>query len=363
MNWPRRIAQFAPQIVQHDAIGNEVFALHNLFRKLGIASEVFCQVADLASRPHVRTSEKLKRFRGDVALVHFSHGADGFECVYETGAPIVLIYHGCTPAHYFRGANRLLAEASRQGYRQLRELSRRAAVCVAHSHFTARELEEVGAHDPVVFPYVLNEGLYSLVGDVTIQRTYGADGWVNLLTVGRIVPNKRCEDCILVFDYFRRFVQPRSRLFLVGSYEGTERYRERLEWLTDELGLSDVYFTGVVSQEALVSYYRVARAYLAMSEHEGFGAPLVEAMRFGVPVFALESCAVVETLRGAGVVFAERSWPVIAEAIGMVLEDRGLCEQLLAAQRRAVAYYAPEMAEERLRNLLQRIATRLGKTC
>ena len=363
MKWPSRIAQLAPQIARHDAIGNEVFALHAFFRRLGIQSEIYCDLADAASRPHVRAWEKVSRFKGSLLFVHFSHGAPGLARVCEMGVPFVLIYHGSTPPDYFRGTNPLLEQASREGEKQLAELAQRACLCVAHSSFTARRLEEAGSRHTLVLPYVLNEALYSAGGDPKIEKLYGGDGWVNILTVGRITPNKRCEDCIFIYDYYKRYIEPKSRLFLVGDIQGMECYRERLEHLLAELGLRDVYFTGAVSQRVLVSYYRIATAYISMSEHEGFGVPLVEAMRFGVPVFALAASAVAETLRGAGLLFREKSWPVIAEAIGLVLNDHAALEQILSEQREAVAHYSAEKAEGRLRALLQRIAEQLGESC
>ena len=45
-------------------------------------------------------------------------------------------------------------------------------------------------------------------------------------------------------------------------------------------------FTGPVPDEELAVYYRHAAVYISLSEHEGFCAPLLEAMAADVPVLA-----------------------------------------------------------------------------
>ncbi|GAC1404186.1 MAG: glycosyltransferase family 1 protein [Candidatus Velthaea sp.] len=49
---------------------------------------------------------------------------------------------------------------------------------------------------------------------------------------------------------------------------------------------ADVVFLGHRPEEELVAYYRAARAYVHPALREGFGLPLLEAMRAGVPVIA-----------------------------------------------------------------------------
>jgi glycosyltransferase involved in cell wall biosynthesis len=99
------------------------------------------------------------------------------------------------------------------------------------------------------------------------------------------------------------------------------------------LGLTNFYPKGSVSQDYLRGAYSTAHAFVCMSEHEGFCAPLVEAMLHHVPVFALGTSAVPETMGGAGVVFEPPpDYPVIAETIAAVLHDRKLRDAIVARQ-------------------------------
>ena len=65
-------------------------------------------------------------------------------------------------------------------------------------------------------------------------------------------------------------------------------------------------FTGRISSEARDGWYRRADAYICSSMHEGFCAPVVEALAHGVPVVARAAGAVPETLSGAGIIARSR---------------------------------------------------------
>jgi glycosyltransferase involved in cell wall biosynthesis len=176
---------------------------------------------------------------------------------------------------------------------------------------------------------------------------------VNFLHVGRLVPNKRIEDVLKVFYFYRRRINPDSRLFLVGIDTDMEIYSVALRQMIHDLGLSGVSFPGRVSQRELVTYYRLAHVYLCMSEHEGFCVPLVEAMYLGVPVIAFAAGAVPETLAEAGALVVRKEFAEIAELAAVLCEDAGVREALVAAGRRRAAAFLPEVVAPRVRELIE----------
>jgi glycosyltransferase involved in cell wall biosynthesis len=89
--------------------------------------------------------------------------------------------------------------------------------------------------------------------------------------------------------------------------------------------------------------------FLSMSEHEGFGVPLVEAMLMDVPIAAFRSTAVADTLGSAGVQFSSKSVPEVAELAHQLAIDTDLRERVLAGQRRRLPAFAPEAVEAALR--------------
>jgi glycosyltransferase involved in cell wall biosynthesis len=92
-----------------------------------------------------------------------------------------------------------------------------------------------------------------------------------------------------------------------------------------------------------------------MSEHEGFGVPLLEAMHFGVPVIAYKAAAVPETMGGAGLLLTARNYAAIAELIALLDEDRALRERVVALQRERVRAFYPDRVQGRLAQLLREL--------
>ena len=175
-----------------------------------------------------------------------------------------------------------------------------------------------------------------------------------ILTVGRIVPNKRLEDVIRTLALLREVSLPAATLDIVGSAEGFERYRLSLERFAKALGVSDaVTFHGRVTEAERNGLYSDAGAYLCMSEHEGFCVPLIEALSQGLPVVARGAGAVPETLGGSGLILPDGDAAVAAEALALVLTDVQVRQGLRAHSIRRLEQLAPERIEARLMAALQ----------
>ena len=67
--------------------------------------------------------------------------------------------------------------------------------------------------------------------------------------------------------------------------------------------MTNVHFTGHVSDAELSAYYEVADLFLCASAHEGFCVPIMEAFYKQVPVVAYAATAVPATMDGAGVLY------------------------------------------------------------
>ena len=79
-------------------------------------------------------------------------------------------------------------------------------------------------------------------------------------------------------------------------------------------------FTGHVSQQEMVTYYRAADVFISMSEHEGFGKPLIESMYFDLPVLAYASTAVPSALSAAQACCSiARTYEALAELVDLIM--------------------------------------------
>ncbi len=202
-----------------------------------------------------------------------------------------------------------------------------------------------------MLPLVLDLDRLRRRPSASLRRRYD-DDLVTVLFVGRCAPNKRIEDLVHAFYYFQRYVEPRSRLVHVGHTLGTERYHALLLAQITELDLQNVELVGAAHEDELVAYYGLADVFLCMSEHEGFCIPLIESMVLDVPVMAYDAGAVAETLDGAGVLFREKSFDLIAELMGRVVRDGEIRASILAGQRERIRRYAARDVETELRRLL-----------
>jgi glycosyltransferase involved in cell wall biosynthesis len=175
-----------------------------------------------------------------------------------------------------------------------------------------------------------------------------------LITVGRVAPNKCIEDCIRLLAAYRAGVDPRARLWILGDADRLPVYRDALLRLVERLQLHDaVRFLGRVTQQELIDCYRGAAAYVSMSEHEGFGVPLLEAMVCELPILAHPSTAVPFTLGDAGLQVPIKDFPVMAEALGALLGDAIARADHVERGRRRAEELSPKRAMHHLVELLQ----------
>ncbi|MFW6225230.1 MAG: glycosyltransferase, partial [Bacteroidota bacterium] len=114
----------------------------------------------------------------------------------------------------------------------------------------------------------------------------------------------------------------------------TEPYYCHILKAIAKLNLSDrVIVTGQVNDAQLLAYYRTAHLFWSMSEHEGFGIPLIEAMWFNLPILAYKSSAISETLGEGGILFTTKENMLeIAILAKLLIHDQQLRNTVLKAQ-------------------------------
>ncbi|MBR3085220.1 MAG: glycosyltransferase [Kiritimatiellae bacterium] len=337
-----KIHQIVAGYRKYDAISDVANLMQRIFRSWGHRSGIYCASGSVApeSRGAVCDIAGIESdlAPSDVAILHLSIGCEANLVFRRLKCRKAIIYHNITPPGFFELTNRSTAATLAEGRRQMAELAGCADVNLADSAFNAAELTAAGYRDVRVFPLPIDLDRFAPGAfgpkDVLFDHS-GGD--FNILFVGRFAPNKKIEDLVKVFHYLSK-IEPRARLFHIGAMVGMEAYSSIVTVYAEMLRLQRVHFLDVVTQEGLNAAYANADAFLCMSEHEGFCAPLVEAMLHGVPVFALATSAVPETLGGAGVLFeAPPDYPVIAETVSKVLNTPRLRAAILRRQEQRLA--------------------------
>jgi glycosyltransferase involved in cell wall biosynthesis len=94
---------------------------------------------------------------------------------------------------------------------------------------------------------------------------------------------------------------------------------------------ADVRFLGWVSAAELEGLYAAARCFVFPSLYEGFGLPVLEAMRRGLPVACSDRSSLPEVAGDAALLFDPESPRAIADALERLLGDSALAAELAAA--------------------------------
>ena len=355
------IHQFVAGFSGGDAISNEARVMRAIFRDWGYGSDIFSESKRIL--PQLRNEAVDVSLaastitKDDIVILHLSIGSIVNEIFKTLPCKKIILYHNVTPSHYFDLINKSTAYSLADGRRHVEELAGVADLVLADSRFNADELVAAGYGKVDVLPLVLDlDKLQDSVNKRAVKRF--DDGLKNILFVGRCAPNKCIEDLVQAFYYYNKYVEPASRLIHVGSFAGVERYYYLVMAQARELGLENVYFAGSVPQDQLNAYYSISDLFLCMSEHEGFCIPVIESMVHNVPVLAYESCAVPETMDGAGVLFAEKKYEAIAEMMGELSSETSLRAAVLKGQQERVMRYNNRDLAEELRQLLAPLLTK-----
>jgi glycosyltransferase involved in cell wall biosynthesis len=348
--------QFIAGAAPGDAITDHALLLRRWLREDGFRAEVFAEGIHPALVSEIRSYLNYRPSRaGEIAILHHSIGSAVVEHLLSLDVRFLLIYHNVTPPRFFQAIDPVLAKQLETGRSQLARLEKRTVMGLGVSRYDELELQERGFSPTGVLPIPLEEARYQIEPNRDLLERYH-DGEPSLLFLGRLAPNKRQEDLIKLLYCYRR-IAPSARLFLAGS-PWIAAYADWLRDLTGALRLNEaVVFAGHVSQQDLVTYYRLTDVYVSMSEHEGLGKPLIESMYFGVPVLAYAAAAVPETMGGAGVLFHHKNYEALAEMVDILTRDAALRQCVIGRQRERVrAFLEPQVRQTWERQLKQALS-------
>ena len=357
MTAPHRIDQMIPSIVEHDAVSNHTFDAQRLLREMGYECDIYAKVLGPGVEGRVRD---VAEFRPNPDPGHWLM----YQC--SIGSPVaddfaahpgvkLLDYHNITPARLVDRWLPPLGAEARLGRSQLAELASIVDFAIADSPFNASELVELGYRHAEVVPVLISPGNLTAVPDHALLEEHRGDSGASWLFVGQLAPHKAQHDVIMAFARFRSRFDPNARLFLVGREMGSA-YRDALRMFIDALGLNGaVEMPGSVSTERLAAYYALADVFVCLSDHEGFCAPIAEAMSREVPVVAYGVAAVPDTVGDAGLLIEDKDPDFVASVVHELLGAPTLSAALVARGRQQAARFTLERAEATFRETMGRV--------
>ena len=350
----KAIHQVLPNMAFGDAISNVAMVQRNYLREQGFDSRIFVRHLDprVASEAEVFQPGVIEP--RDAIIYHHSIGTELTRHVIAHPGPKLLVYHNITPPEFFEPFRPEFAEILRDGRNALQELAQFFPNSVGDSAYNAAELHAFGFKDPQVLPISVDPGKWNLAPDPKLMENM-QDGRTNILFVGRIAPNKKQHELVESFAHYL-FLDPTARLILIGAAEPEDPYVSYVKATIRNLGLeSCVVFAGTITESELLAYYRTSHLYWSMSEHEGFGVPLIESMWFDVPVLAKAASAVPETLGEAALMVRNEPLEGVAAMAYLLTSLPRLRGAVLRHQRIQRQHFTKTAVEKSLARQIERL--------
>lgn len=329
-----KIIQILPILAFGDAVGNDTRALADVLTEAGYNTKIYAEIIDdrIPKGTALPYSKLGQVEENDIIIYHLSTGHALNDKIRELKGKKIIRYHNITPAHYFKNYDFELYKSCKEGLQFVKRMAKNVDYVLADSEYNKQDLLSYGYTCRIeVLPILIPFADYDKKPNEKVMNRY-QDDYVNILFTGRIAPNKKQEDVIDAFYYYKKYINAKSRLFLVGTYPIESKYYAQLDAYVKNLGLEDVIFTGQVRFDEVLAYYRIADLFLCMSEHEGFCVPLIEAMYFDVPVLARNTSAIAGTLGGSGMLLADNNSIIAAEMMNRILTDEALRRRILYNQ-------------------------------
>jgi glycosyltransferase involved in cell wall biosynthesis len=336
-----------------DAITNCMFFVQSVLRSFGFGSDIFVEHVDPALSGRIGRLEELRIAEQDLLLIHHSMGHDIFLRLAELRCRKILVYHNITPPQFFEEDDPFHSYAIK-GYAQLSLLREIVEAAIAVSPFNARQLSRRAFDNIAVIPLLKD---FAAIRDAphAKQPYYDDEAVFRLLFVGRIVPHKCQHELIDFVDQVRSIGRVPMELVLIGHSDAGDRYRLQLDERVRDAALGrHVKIIGRVTDEELFGWYRAASAYVSLSEHEGFGVPLIEALAFDLPVVAYASSAVPDTLGESGITLSSKDPESVLKPLVRLHQDRRFRREVIGAQRRRLLWFSRSRIERELLDWLIR---------
>jgi glycosyltransferase involved in cell wall biosynthesis len=261
-------------------------------------------------------SRELRRHPVDV--LHVQYTAPPF-----SPCPVVTTIHDLAFEH-------LPETFNRRSWMQLRltvrRTARRAAQIITVSEYSRQDISKtygVAPHRIVVTPEAA-PAHFSPVTNATelkkVRETYGIERDY-ILSLCSIQPRKNLVRLIEAYSLLRQMLPEVKlpQLVLAGKRGWLET--ETINAARQNAGDRDILLTGYVADNDLPALYSGAACFAYPSYFEGFGLPILEAMKCGAPVIAGNLTSIPELVADAGVLFDPFDTNALAAALKRVLDD------------------------------------------
>ncbi|MCH8332152.1 MAG: glycosyltransferase family 4 protein, partial [Bacteroidetes bacterium] len=236
---------------------------------------------------------QLKKIEPDLFI-----SLDGFLSLKSKKLRSLLVIHDLAFEHYPEHVP-ALAKWYYKSY--VHKFAKSADRIISVSEFSKNDIIEQYAVEPAKIDIVHNapKGIFKPISEEersTARNNY-AEGSPYFIYVGAIQPRKNLSRAFQAFDKFKESTASQTKFLIVGR-EGWQT-TNILDTYKEIKYKEDILFLDYLPLEELVMAIGAAKAMVYVSYFEGFGVPIVEAMKAGVAVVTSDASSLPEVAGGA----------------------------------------------------------------
>ncbi|MCO5275040.1 MAG: glycosyltransferase family 4 protein [Flavobacteriales bacterium] len=292
----------------------------------------------------------LRKYRADAFL-----SPDGYLSL-RTPVPQLAVIHDLNFEHYPQDLPRAYSRWYRRSFPLF---ARKAARIVTVSAFSKQDITSTYGIPAEKIDVVHNgiSGIYRPLhaAEQGLARKRLTGGLPYFVSIGSLHPRKNIARLLEAFDHVADAI-PEARLVVVGeAFWWDERMKAAK---TRARHMDKVVFTGRLGQQELHQVLGDALALVFVSYFEGFGIPVAEAMKCGVPVIAANATSLPEVAGDAAIYCDPFSVENIAEAMQRMWQDAALRNKLVATGLERATLFSWDRAAEGLWRSMEHVLQR-----
>jgi glycosyltransferase involved in cell wall biosynthesis len=333
------IHQISYSVGKDDGVSNSIFYIQKLLKSLGYKSNIYVLAKNINKdvKQNIFSFDEYEENKNTLIVFHFSLGIfkNLFQEINSIKQNKILYFHNITPSHFFHAEK--FKERCEVGRVQLRNNISNFIGAFTNSKYSKKELIYHGYKKVYSLPTLVDfDRFKNKQYDKTILEQYKNS--FNILFVGRVIQHKAQHQLINLFYQLKLNGIKNIKLFIVGGNFYSDYYKYMFNY-RDSLGLeNDIIISGKVENDELNSYYKVSNLYISMSEHEGFGMPMIEAIYSNTPVLAYNTTAIPYAIGKDGL-FEFKNAESLALFVQQYIISKDKRDSLLNKQKKLIKKY------------------------